>query len=177
MEVLQIIQVAVLGPSLFFISYQALLQRQQVRNQVAVQRYKLYHLLAEQYMNLLLRADLDPELNCIWEPLEDDRKKFLDDAQALRSWGAWYEMTPTEKRCYRFVRSALETLEQTHQLRQNKWIDQETWLKWQGWIAIWRRARFFTYVFEDVEPRLITTFATTLRTAGEPTANNRIEEG
>lgn len=177
MEVLQVIQVVVLGPSLFFIGYQVLLQRQQVRNQVAVQRYKLYHLLAQQYMDLLLRADMDQELNCVWEPLEDDRRKILDDAQILRSWGAWYEMTTTEKRCYRFVRSALETLEQTHQLHQKNWIDQETWIKWQGWIYIWRRARYFTYVFKDVEPRLIPTFAAMLRATGGPTASNQIEKG
>ncbi|MEU8633847.1 hypothetical protein AB0C38_16865 [Amycolatopsis sp. NPDC048633] len=177
MEVLQIIQVGVLGPSLFFIGYQVLLQRQQVRNQVAVQRYKLYHLLAQQYMNLLLRADLDPELNCIWEPLEDDRRKTLDQAQSLRTWGAWHAMNPTEKRCYRFVRSALETLEQTHQLNQKNWIDRETWIKWQGWIDIWRGARFFDYVFEDVEPRLISTFVLVLKTAGEPAAENHPGEG
>ncbi|MFE0020928.1 hypothetical protein [Amycolatopsis sp. NPDC059021] len=176
MQVLQIIQVVVLGPSLFFIGYQVLLQRRQVRNQVAVQRFRLYHLLAQQYMDLLLRADLDPELNCIWEPLDEQRRQELDDAQRLRCWGAWHEMTPVEKRCYRFVRYALETLEQTHQLHQKRWMDQETWSKWLGWIEIWCDARFFDYVVEDSEPRLIKTFVVVLKTRGGTLANSFGEE-
>jgi hypothetical protein len=167
-QVLQLIQVVVLGPSLFFVGYQVLLQRKQVRDQVAIQGYKLYHLLVQQYMEILRRADYNPELNCIWDPVDVQRHSVLEDAQRCRTWGAWYAMTQEERRCYRFVRSALETFEQTHQLHEKGWIDDETWAKWQGWINIWRKARHFDFVFEDTKPRLIKTFAATFGTVGQP---------
>jgi hypothetical protein len=160
--IFQIIQVVVLGPSLAFLGLQVLLQRRQIHDQIAIEGYKLYHLLAQQYMELLRRADHDQELNCIWEPLDPERSCTLDEAQDSASWGAWHAMTPTERRCYRFVRAALETFEQAYQLHQKGWIDEETWTKWQGWIDIWRKARYFKYVLQDTRPRLIRTFVATL---------------
>lgn len=171
--IFQIIQAVVLGPSLAFLGIQVLLQRRQVRDQVAIEGYKLYHLLAQQYMELLRRADQNLELNCIWEPVDPKRHRVLNEAQGLARWGAWYAMTPTEKRCYRFVRAALETFEQAHQLHQKGWIDDETWAKWQGWIDIWRNAQYFQYVLEDTRPRLIRSFAATFGTVTQPASSTR----
>lgn len=158
-EIIQIIQVAVLGPSLFFVGYQVLLQRRQVRDHVAVEGYKLYHQLAQQYIALLIRSDSDPALNCIWEPANEKRRRVLDKAQRSRTWGAWYKMNPVEQRCYRLVRSALETFEQTYQLHQKGWIDDETWAKWLSWLDAWQNVRYFEYVLADTRPRLVKSFA------------------
>lgn len=156
--IIQIIQVVVLGPSLFFVGYQVLLQRRQVLDHTAVEGYKLYHSLAQQYIALLVRSDSDPVLNSIWEPPDELRRSVLDRAQQSRTWGAWYKMNPEEQRCYRLVRSALETFEQTYQLHQKGWIDDETWAKWLSWLDVWRGVRYFDYVLADTRPRLVTSF-------------------
>jgi hypothetical protein len=171
----QIIQLVVVGPTLVFLGLQVRLQRQQVEDQVAIHGYKLYRQLVQQYMELLRRADDDDELNCIWEPYDPERHRLLNDAQDSARWGAWYAMTPTEKRCYRLVRAALETFEQTYQLHQKGWIDDATWAKWQGWINLWQGARYFTYVLEDVRPRLISTFAAMVDILAQPTSSTHEE--
>lgn len=157
-DILQVIQVATLAPSLFFVGYQVLLQRRQARHQTDVQRFKLYHLLTQQYADLLLRPDNDPALNGIWEPVAPARAQELDKAQAERLWGAWYTMNDAERRCYRYVRSILETFEQAHQLDSHGWMDGETSTKWREWMAIWPSVRYFKYVFQDSKPRLVATF-------------------
>lgn len=157
-QIIQLIQVVVLGPSLFFVGYQVLLQHRQVQDHVAVEGHKLYHQLAQQYIALLVRSDSDPALNRIWEPLDERRRRILDKAQQSRTWGAWYKMNPAEQRCYRLVRSALEIFEQTYQLHQKGWIDNETWTKWRSWLDVWRDVRYFDYVLADTRPRLVVSF-------------------
>ncbi|MGH3565000.1 MAG: hypothetical protein ACRDRH_02985 [Pseudonocardia sp.] len=159
MVTLQVVQVAVLTLSLFFVGYQVLLQRRQVRNQVLVQGHELYYLLAKQYVDLLREADRNPVLNDVWEAVTDTKRtQELDEAQSSEVWGAWRAMTPSEKQCYRYVRAAVEIFEQTYQLHQKRWIDDETWKKWQGWMAVGREVKFFDYVFNDTKPRLIASF-------------------
>lgn len=162
--IVQIIQLVIVGPTLFFLSLQVRLQRQQVHDQVEIHGFTVYHELVQQYLELLRRADDDTELNCIWDPIDPERQQVLNDAQSSMRWGAWYAMTSTEKRCYRLVRAALETFEQAYQLHQKGWIDEETWTKWQGWINIWQNVRYFKYVLEDVRPRLLGSFTATLGT-------------
>lgn len=157
--ILQIIQVVVLGPSLAFLGIQVSLQRRQVRNQAMIQGYDLYRQLTQQYLKLLRRGGDDHELNLIWEPPDPERHCLLNEAQAARRWGAWYAMTPGERRCYRLIREALETFEQAYQVHNKGWIDDETWAKWESWIDIWRTVRYFEYVLEDTRPRLIKDFA------------------
>jgi hypothetical protein len=152
------LQIVLLSLSLIFFGYQLFLQRREVSNQVALQSYELYRSLVGQYTELLYRADRDTTLNTIWEPPDTNRMQELDAAQQTRRWGAWYAMTSEEKRCYRYVRYALETFEQTFQVYQRGWIDNETWQKWRGWMAIWRNVRYFNYVFDDTCPRLIESF-------------------
>lgn len=159
MDTLQVVQVAVLALSLFFVGYQVLLQRRQVRNQVLVQGHELYYLLAKQYVDLLREADQNPILNELWEAVTDTKRtQELDEAQSSEAWGAWHAMTPLEKQCYRYIRAVIEIFEQTYQLHQKKWIDDETWTKWQGWMAVGREVKFFDYVFDDTKPRLIPSF-------------------
>lgn len=129
---------------------------------MAVEGFKLYSQLEQQYMALLTRSDSDPGLNRIWEPPDERRRRVLDKAQQSRQWGAWYKMDAVEQRCYRLVRSALEIFEQTFQLHAKGWIDNETWEKWQGWLDTWRNVRYFEYVLKDTEPRLVKSFWTEL---------------
>lgn len=71
------------------VGYQVLLQRRQVRNHVAVEGYKLYQNLAQQYIALPVRSDSDPALNCIWGPPDEKRRRILDKAQRSQTWGAF----------------------------------------------------------------------------------------
>lgn len=103
-----------------------------------------------------------PFFNDIWVSLDPERKTELDAAQADSPWGAWFTMTREEKQCYRYVRAAVEIFEQMFQLRRKGWIDEDTWGKWQGWIGLCPRMRFFKYVFEDLEAQLIPSFAVEL---------------
>jgi hypothetical protein len=157
-DVLQVIQVALLIPSLLFIGLQVFLQRLQVKTQVFVQGHELYYLLTMQYVKLLREADTTPVLNKIWEALDKNRKLELDKAQAGSEWGAWKAMTPEEKQCYRYVRAVIEIFEQTFQLHQKDWIDGETWEKWRGWVVLAPQMRYFDYVVEDTESRLVKSF-------------------
>lgn len=162
MDVFQLIQLAVLGPSLIFVGLQVLFQRRQASNQVLVQGHELYYMLARQYVDLLRESDEKPILNEVWVGLDENRKNDLDKAQAASTWGAWKEMTAEEKLCYRYVRATIEILEQTFQLHRKGWIDDETWEKWRGWIRLGTQMRYFYYVFDDTRPQLVTSFVAEL---------------
>lgn len=62
------------------------------------------------------------------------------------------------------MRAAIEIFEQTFQLRQKGWIDDETWAKWEGWMLLCPQMRFFDYVLADTRPRLIASFSKKLDT-------------
>jgi hypothetical protein len=148
---------------LLLIGYELALQRREVRSQNKLRSFELYHTLVQQYATLLLRADENPELNLTWEPVDTQRQVELDAAQEAaaaqgKAWGAWYAMEQTEKRCYRWTRSVIETFEQAYQVRQQGWIDDATWKKWLNWMLIWSRSRYFGFVFSDTGPRLIPDF-------------------
>ncbi|HSL08799.1 MAG TPA: hypothetical protein VK887_12620 [Pseudonocardiaceae bacterium] len=162
MDVFQLIQIVVLGPSLIFVGLQVLFQRRQAKNQVFVQGHELYYLLSRQYVDLLRESDEKPVLNDVWVDLDENRRRDLDKAQAASTWGAWSAMTAEEKNCYRYVRAAIEIFEQTFQLHKKGWIDDETWIKWRGWIALGVQMRYFDYVLEDTKPRLVKSFVAEL---------------
>jgi hypothetical protein len=159
-DVLQ--SLAILG-TLIFVGLELRQQGKEIKNQGVLRGFQLYHTLVQQYLDLLARADRDPDLNAVWDALDPAREAELNDSQRSRPWGAWHEMTVAERRCYRLVRNLLETFEQAfvvHQLfHEHGWVDDETWEKWRGWMAIWKSSPYFSYVFSDVRPRMIRTFA------------------
>lgn len=156
--IFNVLQLALPILGLVFVGYQLLLQRREQANQVQVQGCLLYQDLANRYADLLHRADEDPVLNDVWEPCDGNRFAVLTQAHQLRPWGAWYAMTHEERRCYRYIRSALEIFEQACVVRKNGWIDDETWAKWQGWMAIWRQASYYSFVMDDSRGRLLAGF-------------------
>ena len=170
MDIVQIVTAVVLVLTLIFLAFQVVLQRRQTVNQVLVQGQELYYLLARQYIQLIRESDQNPTLNSVWLKLEQEREHELDEAQAASEWGAWNEMTSAEKQCYRYVRAAIEIFEQTFQLHQKGWIDDETWVKWRGWISLGPKMRYFSYVFADTRPRLIAPFSAELDAMLSPTA-------
>ena len=109
-------------------------------------------------MRHLWLASEDAKLNCIWQPLEPGRRKRLDEVQGANRWGAWFEMTDEEKRCYRYTRLALEIFEQAWEVRRRRMIGEDTWCKWEQWLATWSTTRYFPYVLEDSRPRLLAAF-------------------
>ena len=163
MDVLQIVQLIVLAPSLVFVGLQVLFQRQQAQNQILVQGQELYHRISTQYVALLRESDMTPVFNDVWLPLDAARRAELDAAQRESTWGAWFIMTPDEKLCYRYVRAAIELFEQMFQLHEKGWIDAETWRKWQGWISLAPQMRFYEFVLWDTRGRLVRSFAVELQ--------------
>jgi len=168
MEIDQVITTTVLVLTLVFVGLQVVLQRRQTENQVRVQGHELYYLLAKQYVDLLRESDANPVLNSVWTTIEPERKSELDKAQASSEWGAWNLMDASEKQCYRYVRAAIEIFEQTFQLHQKGWIDEETWKKWDGWMRLGPQMRYFDYVFADTRPRLIAAFSAKLDMISRP---------
>ena len=144
--------------TLAFLGYQMRLQSKALRGDSRLREFELYQGLLNQHTELLKAADQDPVLNLIWEPLEPERKRVLDAAQAARDWGAWYEMTPDEQRSYRYTRYALELFEQAHKVNQYGMLDEEIWQKWVSWMEIWPRTRYFPYVWEDTARKFMPSF-------------------
>lgn len=163
MIVVDILQFLAIAGTLVFVGLELRQQSRAIRNQGVLRGFRLYHTLVQQYLDLLSRADREPALNAVWDALEPARRVELDQAQQSQVWGAWHSMTTSERRCYRFTRNVLETFEQAyvvHRLfHEQEWVDEETWQKWRGWMAIWKESPYFAYVFADVRPRMIKAFA------------------
>jgi hypothetical protein len=144
--------------TLAFLGYQMMLQGRQLRHDSRLRQFELYQSLLNQHTELLKMADKDPALNEIWEPMDLDRRRELDEAQAERDWGAWYAMTPEEQRGYRYTRYAIELFEQAYKLQQYDLLDREIWDKWISWMEVWPRSRYFTYMFEDNARKFMPSF-------------------
>jgi hypothetical protein len=144
--------------TLAFLGYQMMLQGRQMRHDSRLRQFELYQSLLNQHTELLKMADKDPALNEIWEPLDLERRRELDEAQAERDWGAWYAMTPEEQRGYRYTRYAIELFEQAYKLQQYDLLDREIWDKWISWMEVWPRSRYFTYMFEDNARKFMPSF-------------------
>ncbi|WP_035696462.1 hypothetical protein [Glycomyces tenuis] len=144
--------------TLGFLSYQMMLQSRSVRHDSRLRQFELYQNLLNQHTELLKMADRDPVLNEIWEPMDPERRRELDRAQAENDWGAWYAMTPEEQRCYRYTRYAVELFEQAYKVNKYKLMDAEIWDKWISWMEVWPRSRYFKYMFEDNARKFIPSF-------------------
>lgn len=144
--------------SLLFVSFQVRLQRNEVERQRNVLAFEVYQKLSMRYSDLLWMACEKPHLNSIWEPLEAKRKAELDSAQSREEWGAWRIMDDPERESYRYTRLVLELLEQACEIRERRWIDDDTWNKWRAWMTIWKKTAYFVFVFPDSKPRFVPCF-------------------
>lgn len=144
--------------TLAFLGYQMMLQGRQLKHDSKLRRFEMYQSLLNQHTELLKMADRDPVLNEIWEPLDPNRKRELDAAQAAGDWGAWHIMTLEEQRGYRYTRYAVELFEQAYKLNQFSLLDQEIWDKWISWMEVWPRSRYFAYMFEDNARKFMPSF-------------------
>ncbi|HEX2145893.1 MAG TPA: hypothetical protein VHG10_15450 [Glycomyces sp.] len=165
--------------TLAFLGYQMRLQAKALGNDSRLRQFELYQGLLNQHTELLKAADKDQVLNLIWEPLEPERKRELDAAQAARDWGAWYAMDSDEQRSYRYIRYALELFEQAHKVNDYGMLDEEIWQKWVSWMEIWPRTRYFTYVWEDnarkFMPSFVDSYWDLVRESGEMDRRARVE--
>ncbi|MEV3938012.1 hypothetical protein AB0K52_18780 [Glycomyces sp. NPDC049804] len=165
--------------TLAFLGYQMRLQSQALKGDSKLREFELYQSLLNQHTELLKMADQDPALNLIWEPLDPERKRELDAAQASRDWGAWSIMTPDEQRGYRYIRYAIELFEQAHKVNQYGMLDKEIWRKWVSWMEIWPRTRYFTYMWQDnarkFMPSFVDAYWDLVRESGEMDRRARID--
>ncbi len=139
----------------------------QLRRHRHVLAYETYQRLSREYQDLLWRAVEDPNLDTVWDPLDETERVRFDLAHDDPSaWGVWYAMNEEERRCYRFTRRALELFEQAWQVRSKGWIDDPTWEKWYHWVEAWKRSRYFGYIVAESKARLIPGFCSWLATVG-----------
>lgn len=164
--------------TLAFLGYQMRLQAKALKGDSRLRQFELYQSLLNQHTELLKMADGDPVLNLIWEPLDPERKRELDAAQASRDWGAWLVMTGDEQRGYRYTRYAIELFEQAHKVNQYGMLDEEIWQKWVSWMEIWPRTRYFTYMWQDTARKFMPSFVDEywdlVRQSGEIDRNARV---
>jgi hypothetical protein len=144
--------------TLAFLGYQMRLQAKALKNDSRLRQFELYQSLLNQHTELLKMADGDQVLNLIWSPLDAERKRELDAAQASRDWGAWSVMTEDEQRGYRYTRYAIELFEQAYKVNQYGMLDEEIWRKWVSWMEIWPRTRYFTYMWQDTARKFMPSF-------------------
>jgi hypothetical protein len=144
--------------TLIFLGRQFRLQKEELTANRQAVDFQTYQQISQRYSEILLMASEDPELNCIWDPLDPDRREELDAAQAAKLWGAWDVMTLTERKCYRYIRTAFETFEQAHEVYCQGTLPADTWKKWRAWIEIWISTRYYPYAIEDAKPRFVPRF-------------------
>jgi hypothetical protein len=144
--------------TLAFLGYQMRLQAKALKGDSRLRQFELYQSLLNQHTELLKMADEDRVLNLIWSPLDPERKRVLDAAQAARDWGAWSVMTPDEQRGYRYTRYAIELFEQAYKVNQYGMLDEEIWRKWISWMEIWPRTRYFKYMWQDTARKFMPSF-------------------
>jgi hypothetical protein len=134
----------------------------QVHGERVAAGFQAYSQVNDAYMRHLWLASENPELDSVWEPWDEVRRAELDIAQRGGKWGAWHAMTLEEKRCYRYTRAALEIFEQAWEVRRQRMIGEDTWLKWEDWLREWTDTRYFVDVFVDSRPRLLKAFRETV---------------
>jgi hypothetical protein len=144
--------------TLAFLGYQMRLQAKALKSDSRLRQFELYQSLLNQHTELLKMADNDPVLNMIWAPLDPERKRELDAAQASQDWGAWAVMTQDEQRGYRYTRYAIELFEQAYKVNQYGMLDEEIWRKWVSWMEIWPRTRYFSYMWQDTARKFMPSF-------------------
>lgn len=138
----------------------------QVRGERVASGFAAYSHINDTYMEHLRRANDEPNLNTVWDPLDVERKREFDLAQeSAKVWGAWHTMTDAERRCYRFTRAALEIIEQAWEAQRHGLIGGDTWCKWEKGLEIWTTSSYFPYVLADSTPRLIPGFVVKLEEA------------
>ena len=98
-----------------------------------------------------------PELEAIWDEFGDSR--IAEFEQATQEKGgpgaAWSVMTVCEKKCYRYVRVALEIFEVAYHARKGGVkIPQALTKKWDNQIRVFLTSDYFDYVLEDTRARL-----------------------
>ena len=156
--VLSAVEASAIVATLFYVMHEFRLQREELDGQRRALNFQVYQQISERYTDHLWKATDDPELNCIWERLDDERRAELETAQAGSTWGAWATMDLGERKSYRYTRAAFEVFEQAHHVYRLGWLSDETWSKWRGWVAIWIDTRYFPYVWADSCPRFLPSF-------------------
>ncbi|MEM7241551.1 MAG: hypothetical protein AAF429_05150 [Pseudomonadota bacterium] len=130
------------------------------RRTVSATRLQFLHDLTERHMEHMLKTIDNPNLNAVWNPFTATKLKSLRTAQSKKPFGAWHKMNDKERACYRFVRAALEHIEQASDAHDNKWMPREAWKKWEERIKAWKTSPYWEFIETDAWPFLNTKFKT-----------------
>ena len=123
-----------------------------------------YERLSREYQSLLLQTLTHKHLDRVWEALTDEEQARLEKSfKENELWPVWYAMSPEQKDCYRYTRSAMEVFERAWQLRQMGHINEETWQKWSGWIRTWSKSTYFWFLLDELDEQFISDYVNWIR--------------
>jgi hypothetical protein len=114
-------------------------------------------------MEHMLKTIERPELNKVWDKFSAQRLKKLRAAQKKELNGAWRIMTDDERACYRFMRAALEHIEQANEAFSDGWMPMPAWKKWEARITAWKTSPYWEFVAPDAVEYLSEDFRKRLR--------------
>jgi hypothetical protein len=149
-EIIQIAANVAVAGSFLFLAWQTYLSRLE-------RRHDIYERVNTEWIQHMSRILDDPELEKIWEALEESQIRRFEKAmkESGDSGAAWSVMTITEKKCYRYIRVALEIFEVAYQTRMSGVkIPDQLIGKWDNQIRVFLTCDYFDYVFEDTRERL-----------------------
>lgn len=129
-------------------------------------RHDVYERVNSQWIEHMSRVIDHPEIEQIWSKFEPSRINEFKKAEKAkkakkakkeedRSGAVWKVMCDIEKKCYRYVRVALEIFEvayKTHGGAGKK--SNPVITKWDNQILLFLNSPYFDYVLEDTEERL-----------------------
>ena len=128
----------------------------QVRSAARERRHAVYERINSEYVQHMWRVGEYPELEKVWVTIAEQRKKDLESAQS-RKGGAWKIMNVEEKRCYRFVRIALEIFESAFAAEVHG-APERYCKKWGTWMRVFKGSDYFRFVFADTDVRFMPGF-------------------
>ncbi len=169
-DLFQIVANVAVAGSLVFLGLQILQSRKE-------RRHDIYERVNTEWIQHMSRILADPDLEKIWDKFDESRVAEFREAELENekaeggaTGGAWSVMDVTEKKCYRYLRVALEIFELAFQSRRSGVkIPKELAAKWDNQIRVFLNSPYFGYVFEDTRERLDDRFENHIESLkGEP---------
>ncbi len=149
-EILQITANFAVAGSFVFLAWETYLSRLE-------RRHDIYERVNTEWIQHMSRILDDPELEKIWDELEESQSRKFEKAREEKGGpgAAWSVMTIAEKKCYRYIRVALEIFEVAYQTRRVGVKQSDPLIrKWDNQIRVFLTSDYFDYVFEDTRARL-----------------------
>lgn len=154
----------------------ALILIRQLMINTRVNKYNIEQKLNDAYMDLLWRTAENLELAAIWSPLSQERLSELEQAKAEKQ-RYWFALSDTEMTQYRYVRVALELIQQVFEAKKAGVITKRSWRRWQIIGSTWTEARFYAQVVSDTNDSFTSDFRAFLDNAARKSDSHAWMQG